>query len=308
MKILIVGFDGLSPDLYRNKLLDYVMAMTVEWNCSPASWTTIYTGKSFREHKVVHLDYNCTPFEIDGKIVNSCHFGNSETPYIWKILNHSGVSCELFNLPLTYPPRPINRYMVSGFPIPFNGDIDGDTVFTYPSSLKHYFMPLYASIYDFYGSNEPQKSLTLGQAAWFVEKSALWKVDKFIELHSVDAQFGFIQFTFLDRLSHVYGQPQAGYYIVENIVDDLYQKLEPENLIILSDHGCIENKHQDYAFFGIKGPAVRKRDQISNMDIYGIILECFGIDPALAIPPRYVLDVDEEQSQIEKRLEALGYV
>jgi predicted AlkP superfamily phosphohydrolase/phosphomutase len=62
------------------------------------------------------------------KIVSS---SSTSAKRIWETLSEKNRRICLLNLPLTYPPFPINGILVSGFPVPYR-----DCIFTYPPDLQ----------------------------------------------------------------------------------------------------------------------------------------------------------------------------
>ncbi len=95
---------------------------------TPAAWTTFMTGKGPGRHGIIdfekysvneaRLSFNST-FEIREKT-------------IWDILSDKGLQVGSINVPMTYPPRPVNGFMISGFETPST-----DADFTYPKELKN---------------------------------------------------------------------------------------------------------------------------------------------------------------------------
>lgn len=76
---------------------------------APQLWGTIYTGTSASRHGA--LDFwqrgeNGKFHEVNGSDLK-------QKP-LWDMLGNSGYSSGIVNMPFTYPPRPINGYMISG--------------------------------------------------------------------------------------------------------------------------------------------------------------------------------------------------
>jgi len=118
MKLLLIGFDALSPQLLfprRDKLsaIDSLCSRaawgSLESYCenpwTGPAWTTIYTGLLPEEHGIT-----------DGwgrPLRGSKTFDTCEAKYVWDVLVEEGFTVGLFNLPVTYPPRPIPRARTS---------------------------------------------------------------------------------------------------------------------------------------------------------------------------------------------------
>ncbi len=138
---LILGLDGATFDVFeplmRSGRMPNLQRMVHEGVAgtllstkppmTPAAWTTFMTGKGPGKHGIIdferyeprtgHLSFNST-FQIREKT-------------IWEILSSKGYRVGSINLPMTYPPTPVNGFMISGFETP-SVDVD----FTYPADLK----------------------------------------------------------------------------------------------------------------------------------------------------------------------------
>jgi len=139
---LILGLDGATFEVFQplmqagqmpnlKRLVDGGTAGTLlstKPPMTPAAWTTFMTGKGPGRHGIIdferydpqtgRLSFNST-FEIREKT-------------IWEILSDKGLRVGSIHLPMTYPPKPVNGFMISGFETP-STDVD----FTWPAELKH---------------------------------------------------------------------------------------------------------------------------------------------------------------------------
>ncbi len=140
-KVLIIGLDGATFDVF-NPLMDKGhmphLKRIVEEGVSgilestkppitPAAWTTFMTGKGPGRHGIID-------FEKYDVHTNTLEFNHTQAileKTIWEILSEKGMRVGSINLPMTYPPRKVNGFMISGFETP---TIDSD--FTYPPELK----------------------------------------------------------------------------------------------------------------------------------------------------------------------------
>jgi len=95
---------------------------------TPAAWTTFMTGKGPGRHGIV--DFLRYDPAADRLSFNN-HIEIREKT-IWEILSDKGLRVGSINVPMTFPPRPVNGFMISGFDTP-SVDLD----FTYPRDLKH---------------------------------------------------------------------------------------------------------------------------------------------------------------------------
>jgi len=141
-RVLIIGLDGATWDvldpLIRRGLMPNLRAL-VEGGTSgvlrstvppitPAAWTTFMTGKSPGTHGIIDFErYNVRTHKLSFNTTNCL----ASVRTIWNILGDKGLRVGSINVPMTYPPTPVNGFMVSGFETP------GTQVgFTYPPQLK----------------------------------------------------------------------------------------------------------------------------------------------------------------------------
>lgn len=59
-----------------------------------------------------------------------------DTADIWDYLSAAGHRCAVINVPMTYPPTPLNGVMVAGFGAPFELSLTGAASITYPPSFQ----------------------------------------------------------------------------------------------------------------------------------------------------------------------------
>ena len=141
MQLLIIGLDGATLDLIKPwaadgklpalaRLLQSGVSGPLESTLPPVTspaWPSFMTGKNPGKHGVFDfIRPRAGAFEmvnasqIDGKLV-------------WEILSDAGCSVGVLNVPITYPPRKVDGYMVPGLLSPDQG------LTTYPADvLKPY--------------------------------------------------------------------------------------------------------------------------------------------------------------------------
>jgi len=140
-KILIIGFDGVDPDLLDQlikegilpnfkKLIEngaYAHIKSSIPIITTVAWTSFITGKNPGKHGIFgFVNYKGDSFKLN--ILNS---SDRKTEGIWKSLNSYGVSVGIFNLPSLYPPEEINKFMVCGMLTP-----NKNCRFTHPKELQ----------------------------------------------------------------------------------------------------------------------------------------------------------------------------
>ncbi len=143
-RVMVLGIDGGSFDLLlplmkkgalpnlwklcsegaRAPLLSTIPPVT------PAAWATLMTGTNCGRHGIYYFfPWELSKYSLNpkGNFVSSAQIDG--VPF-WKIMNKAGKKTILVNLPLTYPPFPVDGCVVSGFPAPVK-----PKVFTHPKDL-----------------------------------------------------------------------------------------------------------------------------------------------------------------------------
>jgi predicted AlkP superfamily phosphohydrolase/phosphomutase len=85
---------------------------------TPPAWTSAATGVNPGRHGV----YGFIEGHAQHDHQELMHSGKIKSPTIWEIANAQGARVGVYNLPLTYPPRPLNGWMVSGMLTPGYGE------------------------------------------------------------------------------------------------------------------------------------------------------------------------------------------
>jgi predicted AlkP superfamily phosphohydrolase/phosphomutase len=140
-KIFIFGIDGASPELIdslieKGRLPTFRLMKqqgvsgklrTTVPPITGSAWSSFMTGKNPGKHGIFDFiyrkegTYSLAP--ISGKMRNGKSF--------WSLAGEEGKKICILNVPVTYPPEPVNGVMISGMLTPANKDD-----FVYPSSLK----------------------------------------------------------------------------------------------------------------------------------------------------------------------------
>jgi predicted AlkP superfamily phosphohydrolase/phosphomutase len=135
MRLMIIGLDGASPFLIQKwiddlpnirNLVESGVHGVLESIVPPASvpaWQCFATGKNPAKIGIFGFVY----IGRDGKLVKGKTSPNLGC--IWDLCSQKGLRVGVLNVPGTYPPYPVNGFMVCGFPVP-----PGKT-WAYPNSL-----------------------------------------------------------------------------------------------------------------------------------------------------------------------------
>jgi predicted AlkP superfamily phosphohydrolase/phosphomutase len=147
-RVLVIGIDGGTFDLIRpwaeeGYLPNFARLMSEgAWGLlestlppvtSPA-WPTFSSGKNPGKHGVFDF-IRPTGGEFD--LVNSTSI---DARTLWQVLSEAGRSVGVINVPVTYPPTPVNGFLVSGMLSPHSGRISypDDLLSTYQDELGPY--------------------------------------------------------------------------------------------------------------------------------------------------------------------------
>jgi len=141
-RLLIVGLDGATFDVLNPLMAEGRMPRLKEAIAAgasgllrstvppitPAAWTTFLTGKNPGAHGII--DFERYDVHTNKLTLNSTrcldHVRN-----LWQILGDQGLKVGSVNVPMTYPPTPVNGFLVSGFETP-----GPESDFVYPPELK----------------------------------------------------------------------------------------------------------------------------------------------------------------------------
>ncbi len=138
-RVLVIGLDsaplsllvpwmkgGHLPNLSRIFDTGSYGDLYSEIPVTPVAWSSIYTGKNPGKHGILGFR-NHKPGTYAHVGVNSTL---RDAKDVWEVAGSYGKKVVVVNAPLTYPPRPVNGYLVCGFMAP--SIIDR---ITYPRSL-----------------------------------------------------------------------------------------------------------------------------------------------------------------------------
>lgn len=140
-RIFIVGLDGATLDLlgpwaeegelplfqeiFRRGAVGELRSTVPP--VTPVAWLSFMTGKSPGRHGVFDL---LRPVSADYMEVVPVYGEHCQERTLWEILSNRGRKVGLVNVPMTYPPKRVNGFLISGIPAPANQDR-----YSYPPSL-----------------------------------------------------------------------------------------------------------------------------------------------------------------------------
>jgi len=269
-RVLIIGLDGaewsvLEPWLrdgtcphlasLRQKGVSGNLVSSVPPLSAPA-WSNLMTGKRPGKHGVFHFiklfDENQ---DAEPQVVNA---RSIQSPTIWDVLAHRDRKVGLINVPMTYPPRPVNGFMITGLLTPKNAP-----VFTYPQELAQELGDYVIDLDRFMGRKPFQDdhdydadatSPTLALIQDFKDMLDKRARASLSLMESRPWDVFMVVFTGTDRMGHYfwpYHHPSADadtqrlheairdYYVrLDQVVGQLVEKAGNDvGIVILSDHG-----------------------------------------------------------------------
>ena len=257
-RLLIIGFDGATFDLIepwakegRLPNLARLMAQgawgrlesTIPAHSGPA-WSTFTTGLLPGQHGVYHF----VGLSRDEKYFRPVSSDAIRGRALWEWAGAQGARVGVINVPLTYPPRPVNGYMISGIFAP-----DAASAFWPPELYEEVTRACGEYTIEVYG--------TLNRRAQFDTILAainrrLEVAEYLMERHPVDVMT--VVFRMLDSVQHKFwadmdpghpARPQLkGELLPEAILEchrtldaalgRLLEKAGPQTrVLVLSDHG-----------------------------------------------------------------------
>ncbi len=140
-KVAVFGLDGVTFDLLQPWLdegrlpnLAHLLARGASGPLrstippvSASAWASFATGSQPGQHGLIDFTYPA-PGSYSIQITN----GNTRAvPALWEIAGAAGLQVGVVSMPMTYPPRPINGFMLCSFLTP-----SADSQYTYPPELR----------------------------------------------------------------------------------------------------------------------------------------------------------------------------
>lgn len=140
-KVAVFGLDGITFDLLQPwldegrlpnlaRLLADGTSGRLRSSIPPVSasaWASFFTGTNPGQHGLVDFTYPAP----DGYRINVSNSHTRTAPALWEIVSQAGGRAGIVSMPMTYPPEPLNGFMLCSFLTPH-----ANSRYTYPDSLK----------------------------------------------------------------------------------------------------------------------------------------------------------------------------
>jgi predicted AlkP superfamily phosphohydrolase/phosphomutase len=258
---LVIGLDGATFDIMQPlleagqlpnlaRLKDAGAWGTLRSVLPPESapaWSSFLTGNNPGKHGILGFTHRMTK-RYEWQVNTS---NNRSGPDLADVLNRQGKKAGLFNMPLTYPPHPVDGFIVSGMGTP---GLDSD--FACPPELKAELLETFgqeAWVEEDVGSKTPLEYLE----ALYRSIDRTLKIGEFLLQRFPDLDLHVIVFMAADRVQHFYWNyvvPEYPDYVVDapeelqeaingiykhldRAVGQLVQNRQDRNIVIMSDHG-----------------------------------------------------------------------
>ncbi|MDP9068676.1 MAG: alkaline phosphatase family protein [Actinomycetota bacterium] len=179
---------------------------------TPPAWTSAATGVNPGRHGIYGFLQGHAQDEQE-----LVHSGKIKAPTIWEIANQQGVRAGIYNLPLTYPPRPLDGWMVSGMMTPGYGEQQRG--FVYPAEHEKKILEWAPGYVVDVSANYEQdwRDAALCERALGSIRQREEVLRRLLELDAPEIVFSVLEAP--DRLQHVY-------YRYMNPADELYDSPE----------------------------------------------------------------------------------
>ena len=220
--------------------------MSVIPSISAPAWVSFMTGKNPGKHGIfdfVTYSEN-TYFENEKHPLVSSH--NIKDKTLWEIFSEKGKKVGVINVPITYPPRKVNGFLISGYLTPPSAE-----TYTYPKELKEAIKNYKVEISQLndvckLGKNFPIKRLIEMKSDEVLKE--LYEVTEIRAATTVrlmeewDIDFLAVVFRGTDNIQHYFWDKKdilLEYYkkideIVGRIINQAGKNV---NIFIISDHG-----------------------------------------------------------------------
>ena len=254
-KVIIIGLDGATFDLIKPWVNDGKLPclanlmkngvwgnlMSLIPSMSGPAWVSFMTGKNPGKHGVLgFVDYTpgTYPGERQPSLVSSLAFRDKT---LWEILSSNGKSVGVMNVPITYPPKKVNGFLISDFTTPLSAK-----VFTYPQELAQVIPDYRIGVRRRWQGEDAKSTITELRDELIIKEyhdNAARRTSVALRLLKQWApNFFIIVFKGTDEMQHFF-------WGRENILLEYYQKIDKNidrilaqggkdaDVFIISDHG-----------------------------------------------------------------------
>lgn len=261
-KVLVIGLDGatfnvITPLIKKGELPNFNHIMETGASAelqstipplSASAWASFMTGMDPSNHGAFDFVIKKRGM-YEGTFLNGTLI---KAPAFWETLGNTGKKVLIQNVMGTYPPKPLNGYLITGFLSPPGG------TYTYPDTLKTEFEKRFGEYPRAPGTSVPQ-----GEERAYIENiynnaQKRAKITKHL-MENKEWDLCVVVFEATDVLQHAFwkyydDKPQdtkndKNLECMQNAIPDIYKKFdeiigdflakidENTTVIVLSDHG-----------------------------------------------------------------------
>jgi predicted AlkP superfamily phosphohydrolase/phosphomutase len=158
MDVLIVGLDGATFDIIRplahsgklphlSRLMETGTSAALRSTLPPVTapaWSSFMTGTNPGKHGIFQWrTYDPTRYTcVEERVVTGAQLAGTT---FWDVLSSYGYKVGILTVPVTYPPWPVNGFMLSGYPCP-----DARKNYTFPVAYADTLSESYNFSADYY--------------------------------------------------------------------------------------------------------------------------------------------------------------
>lgn len=262
-RVLVVGWDGATPELlvpwasegrlpFIRKLIGSGSSGRLKSTIqplSPQAWCTFMTGKNPGKHGIFDFTER-VPGTYQVRLVNaSCRLGRS----LWRILSDRGHKVCVINVPITYPPEPVNGFLISGMDTPSTS-----ARFTHPPELAEELKKRFGeyllgrNMWEFILKDRQAECVaaframseqTAAVARYLLEKGE-WDLFVVVFRATDESQHLFWHCMAPDHPYAPTCDPTLGpvipdvYKLLDSLTSTLFDAAKPSQFLLLSDHGA----------------------------------------------------------------------
>ena len=273
-KVLLVGLDGATFDIVRplaaqgrlpvindmmNRGAAGVLRSTIP-PVTPSAWTTIFTGKNAGKHGI----YDFQELEPDTYTFRTVRTDEHREKTLWHLLDDVGKRSVIIDVPFTYPPKPLNGLMLTGYGTPRT---DG-TIFTFPEDFAGRLPPeLRSEVRVALPTNRFDRSARFIQE-WeevmagrqrllqYLISAEPW--DFFMVVFSITDNMAHVFWTYVDPAHPNYYRSEAeayreaffhGYQMCDRLLGELVERAGKDTTtLVISDHGFGSVRPRQYVY------------------------------------------------------------
>lgn len=249
-RVVVIGLDGATLDILQpwmqaghlpvlKQLIDQGASGRLRSTIHPitaCAWNSFMTGVNPGRHGV----FDFTRRRLGSYDLELMSGHSRHMPSVWRLLSDAGRMVGVINVPMTYPPEPLNGYLVSGIDTP-----DLNSTYTYPAELAREIAPEHLIAVSASGATH-QRYLQETLEAVDRRFTVMWRLlkkgqpDFFMKVIMETDAIQHCSWALMDQEGH---PQQLAILQVYQRIDGHLQKLVDylsgdTTLIVMSDHGA----------------------------------------------------------------------